>query len=138
MTTKPDFPVVIDPSAIVAMATREPERERFLQACFDAGSIQLSAAGFVEAALVLDNRGDPILSSQLDLLLGQLLIRVVPVTPGHARLARQAHREYGRGSGHPARLNFGDCFSYALAKDSGEPLLFKGTDFAQTDITSAI
>jgi ribonuclease VapC len=88
--------------------------------------------------LVLDNRADPILSSKLDLLLGQLSVIVVPVTPAHARLARQAHREYGRGSGHPARLDFGDCFSYALAKETGEPLLFKGTDFAQTDITPAI
>ena len=87
---------------------------------------------------MLNNRADPILSSQLDQLLAHLLVIVVPVTAGQARLARQAHRDYGRGSGHPAMLNFGACFSSALAKETGEPLLFKGTDFARTDITSAI
>jgi len=87
---------------------------------------------------VLDNWSDPILSKQLEQLLEQLSVSVVPVTTAQARIARRAQREYGRGSGHPARLNFGDCYSYALSKDTGEPLLFKGDDFSRTDVVPAI
>jgi len=87
---------------------------------------------------VLDNWSDPILSKQLEQLLEHLSVSVVPVTTAQARIARRAHREYGRGSGHPARLNFGDCYSYALSKDTGEPLLFKGDDFSRTDVVPAI
>jgi ribonuclease VapC len=138
MTMKPASLVVIDTSALVAIATREPEREKFLYRCLNDDSLQLSSAGYLEVAIVLDNRSDPILSKQLDQLLERLSISVVPVTPDQARIARRAHREYGRGSGHPARLNFGDCFSYALSKDTGEPLLFKGDDFSRTDVIPAI
>jgi ribonuclease VapC len=130
--------VVIDTSALIAIATREPEREPLLRRCLGGDRLQLSSAGYLEAAIVLDNRADPILSNQLDLLLEQLSIIVVPVTPAQARIARRAHREYGRGSGHSARLNFGDCFSYALSKDTGEPLLFKGDEFSRTDVVPAI
>ena len=100
--------------------------------------MQLSAAGYLEVAIVLDNWSDPILSKQLEQLLEQLSVSVVPVTTAQARIARRAQREYGRGSGHPARLNFGDCYSYALSKDTGEPLLFKGDDFSRTDVVPAI
>jgi len=138
MTMRPDLPVVIDPSAIIAMISGEPEVNDFLELCLTAETIRLSAAGYVEAAIMLDNRNPIAASVELDRLLELLSVSVVPVTPAQARIARQAHREYGRGSGHPARLNFGDCFSYALARDTAEPLLFKGTDFAQTDVVSAI
>ncbi len=137
-TTRLGSLVVIDPSVIVAMIKGEPEVGDLLELCVATSLIRLSAAGFVEAAIVLDNRNPAAASGELDELLELLSVVVVPVTPIHARLARLAHRQFGRGSGHPARLNFGDCFSYALAKQTGEPLLFKGTDFSQTDITPAI
>ena len=130
--------MVIDTSAIVAIATREPEREEFLARCLAQDRVQLSAAGYLEAAIVLDNRSDPVLSRQLDELLELMSVTIVPVTAAQARIARRAHREYGRGSGHPARLNYGDCFSYALAIDTGEALLFKGDDFVRTDVIPAV
>jgi ribonuclease VapC len=89
-------------------------------------------ANFVEAAVIIDA------SRRFDDLLKEAHIAVEPVTEAQARIAREAYRDFGKGSGHPARLNFGDCFAYALAKATGEPLLFKRTDFAQTDINSAI
>lgn len=138
MTKRPACLVVIDPSAIVAMINSEPEVRQILELCVASESIQLSAAGFVEAAIVLDNRNPAAASVELDELLDLLSVTIVSITPAQARLARQAYRDFGRGSGHPARLNFGDCFSYALAKDTGEPLLFKGTDFSQTDVVAAL
>ena len=81
--------------------------------------------------------GDPVASRRFDELIEAAQIATEPVTEAQARLARQAYRDFGKASGHPAKLNFGDCFSYALAKSRGEPLLFKGQDFAQTDVKSA-
>lgn len=78
------------------------------------------------------------LSGRFDDLVAAVPITVEPVTPRHADIARQAYRDFGKGSGHPARLNFGDCFAYALARATGQPLLFKGVDFSQTDVTSAL
>ena len=133
----PDFLVVIDPSAIVAMIAGENERGSFLQTCRTNAPIRLSAAGYLEAGIVVDGRGDPVLSRELDELLTMLGVVVEPVTATQARIARRAYQQFGRGSGHPARLNFGDCFSYALAMETAEPLLFKGTDFAHTDVLVA-
>lgn len=130
--------MVIDPSAIVAMIANEDERSTFLQTCRINAPVRLSAAGYLEAAIVVDGRGDPVLCRELDELLTMLGVIVEPVSATHARIARQAYQQFGRGSGHPARLNFGDCFSYALAKETAEPLLFKGTDFAQTDVLVAV
>jgi ribonuclease VapC len=130
--------VVIDPSAIVAMIEGKPGNQELLSRCMSSDRIQLSAAGFLEAAIVLDNRNAATSLTELDELLDNLGVTIVPVTPAQARIARRAHREYGRGSGHPARLNLGDCFSYALSKDTGEPLLFKGDDFSRTDVVRAI
>jgi len=138
MTNRRVCRVVIDTSAIVAMVNREPERAAFLRMCLAQERIRLSTAGYVETAMVLDRRGDPALSSQFDRLLIDLGVDVEPVTITQATLARAAHRRFGRGSGHPARLNFGDCFAYALAVDTGEPLLFKGEDFTRTDVVSAL
>ena len=86
---------------------------------------------------MVDSSGDPYASRRLDSLLEAARITICPVTATQAQIAREAYRDFGRGSGHPARLNFGDCFSYALAKDSGEPLLFNGDGFPHTDLTSA-
>ena len=85
----------------------------------------------------MDGKRDPTLSRELDDLIRSSAILIEPVTEQQARIAREAYRDYGKGSGHPAGLNFGDCFAYALARDLGEPLLYKGTDFAATDVRSA-
>jgi ribonuclease VapC len=97
----------------------------------------MSAGSFLEAAIVVDGRHDPILSRQLDELIATLKIAIEPVTYEQASIGRAAYRDFGRGSGHPARLNYGDCFAYALAKATGEPLLYVGNDFGHTDLRSA-
>ena len=99
---------------------------------------RISAANFVEAALVIDGSRDPIASRRFDDFFKEASIAVEPVTLEQARLAREAYRDFGKGSGHPAKLNFGDCFAYALAKATGEPLLFKGDGFIHTDIAPAL
>ena len=98
----------------------------------------ISAVNFVEFAVVIDASRDPIATRRFDDFIQEASISIEPVAEIQARIARDAYRDFGRGSGHPAKLNFGDCFAYALAKTSGEPLLFKGNDFAHTDITSAL
>ena len=113
---------------------REPDAIQLLKLMANAPSRRISAASYVELAAVIDGRRDPVLSGTIDTLLHNLLIEIAQFTPAQARLARNAYQQFGRGSGHPARLNMGDCFAYALARDLGEPLLFKGRDFALTDI----
>ncbi|HEU5350925.1 MAG TPA: type II toxin-antitoxin system VapC family toxin [Terracidiphilus sp.] len=130
--------MVIDTSALVAILHREPNHARF-STVLDASPVnKISAGTLVEAYIVIDRWKDPLLSSRFDDLLDGFSIRIEPVTPEQARIARQAYRDFGRGSGHPANLNFGDCFSYALARATREPILFKGDDFSRTDLTSAI
>ncbi len=109
----------------------------FLERIDAAPRCLLSAVNYVETAAVVDSLRDPVASRQLDDLLRESGITIQPVTTSQAYIARQAYRDFGKGSGHPAGLNFGDCFAYALAKESGEPLLFKGEDFGHTDVTSA-
>src|ERR1039458_3120037 len=94
------------------------------------------AHNFVEAVVVIDASGDPIASRRVDEFFKIAQISIDAVTGAHAQIARDAYRDFGKGSGHPTQLNFGDCFAYALAKSRGEPLLFKGNDFTHTDITS--
>lgn len=96
----------------------------------------MSTASFVEASIVIDSSRSPLLSARLDDLVALHRITLEPFTASQATIARQAYRDYGKGSGHPASLNFGDCFSYALAREFDEPLLYKGDDFTQTDIRS--
>jgi ribonuclease VapC len=129
--------VIVDSSALLAILFAEPERERFARALDMAPVRRLSAVNFVEAATRIDMRGNPLASDAFDDLIREAGIAVEPVTPEQAHLARRAYRAYGRGTGHAARLNLGDCFAYALAKDKGEPLLFKGNDFNHTDIETA-
>jgi len=126
--------MVIDTSALIALIAGEPEAETFLEAITEAPSASLSAASYVEAGIVLERF--PAHAAILDDLLIELDIDIVAVTATQARLAREAFRDFGKGR-HPAALNYGDCFSYALAKTIGEPLLFKGDDFARTDVESA-
>ena len=129
--------MIIDTSALIAILRDEPEAIACARAIEAAVSRRISAANFVETAIVIDGSRDPIASRRFDDLVREAQLVIEPVTEAQARVAREAYRDFGRGSGHPAKLNFGDCFAYALAKSSGEPLLFKGNDFAHTDITVA-
>lgn len=128
--------MVIDASAIVAIAFNEPEAKSFRERVADDPVRLISAATVFEASMVIETRLGEAGGGDLDLWLHKADVEIVPVTPEHADQARRAWRRYGKGR-HPAGLNFGDCFSYALAALSGEPLLFKGNDFSQTDIKAA-
>jgi len=130
--------VIIDTSALVAVIALEPEAPLFATAMDRAEVLRISAGSYVEAAIVLNRRRDPALDGKFEAMMNDVGFVVEPVTPEQARIARQAYRDYGKGSNHPAQLNFGDCFSYALARDKREPLLFKGDDFIHTDLRSAL
>ena len=130
--------MIVDASALIAILRNEPEALSCADAIENASARRISAANYVEAAAVIDESRDPIASRRFDDLLREAELVVEPVTEAQARLAREAYRDFGKGSGHPAQLNFGDCFAYALAKVTGEPLLFKGDDFTHTDIASAL
>ena len=128
--------MVIDTSAIVAIAMNESEAEAFERRIADAAGRLISAATVLEAAMVLETRlGEPG-GGELDLWLLRAGVEIVAVDTIHADQARRAWRRFGKGR-HPAGLNFGDCFSYALAALTQEPLLFKGNDFSKTDIEAA-
>jgi len=129
--------MIVDSSAVVAIHEGEPERQHFLGVLNGAKGNRISAATYVECAIVLDRKRPEQPTSRLDDLLDKLHVEVVPFTPEQARVARRAHQRFGRGSGHPAQLNLGDCFSYALAIAEDEPLLFKGDDFIHTDVRVA-
>lgn len=129
--------MVIDTSALIAVLLGEAAAERLIEAIEAAGSRKVSAATVVEASLVLLGRYGEAGDAQLDRLLQTISADIVPVDDVHVRAARDAAQRFGRGR-HPAALNFGDCFSYALAACSGEPLLFVGDDFSRTDIECAV
>ena len=125
--------MVIDTSAILAILFGEPEAATFAEAIEQDAVRLISAASVLEAAIVVESElGDPG-ARELDLLLYQAGITIVPFSPEHLAAARHAFRAFGKGR-HAAALNFGDCFSYALSKATGEPLLFKGEDFPRTDV----
>ena len=130
--------MIVDTSAVVAILRDEPESERFSGVIAAAAQPKMSVVNYVEAGVVADAAKSPAISRQLDELIRVAGVEIRPVTPEQGRLAREAYRDFGRGTGHPAKLNFGDCFAYALAKETGEPLLFKGTDFSETDLTPAV
>ncbi|HEX6142598.1 MAG TPA: type II toxin-antitoxin system VapC family toxin [Geminicoccaceae bacterium] len=128
--------MVIDTSAIVAILFDEPERRRFNEA-IEAHAVRLiSAATLLESSIVVEGRSGEAAGRELDLLLHRARFVTVPVDAGQVDLARHAFRRFGRGR-HPAALNFGDCFSYALALERRLPLLFKGDDFSRTDVEPA-
>lgn len=129
--------MILDTSAIVAILRKEPEAATLLTKVVQAPVSRISAATYLEAGIVIDSDSNPVLSRRLDDLIKEAPLSILPFTEAQAKLARAAYQDYGKGSGHPARLNFGDCFAYALAKDLGEPLLFKGDDFARTDVEAA-
>ena len=125
--------MVVDTSALLAVLFDEPEAEDFARAIARAEVSRMSAANLLEAGIVADCQTDARTGRQLDVLVADLRLRIEPVTEQQVGIARQAYLDFGRGN-HPAKLNFGDCFAYALANATGEPLLFKGDDFEQTDI----
>ena len=129
--------IVIDTSAVLAVVLKEAEGSAFLTAMLAGNDCLLGAANLLETRMVLHAR-DPANIPDMDLLLKRLRVRIEPVTESQSDLAFAAFRKFGKGMRHPAGLNFGDCFAYALAKDLGCPLLFKGNDFIHTDITPAI
>jgi len=125
--------MVIDTSAVLAILQDEPERRRFAESIEAADTRWMSAATWVESSLVVEARYGSDGLRDFDRLMERIAVEVVPVDLEQARAAREAFRRFGKGR-HPAGLNFGDCFSYALARVFGEPLLFKGGDFSQTDL----
>lgn len=130
--------MIVDTSALVAILTGEPEGTEFRELLRHTPGLRISAGSLLETAIVCDTREVSHLGRRLDSLVSALALEVVPVDHEQVTVARSAYREYGRGSGHPARLNFGDCFAYALASVTGEPLLFKGDDFTHTDLVAAL
>lgn len=129
--------MVIDTSALVAILFGEPEAERFAETIVNDPTRMISAASLLEASIVVESElGEPG-GRELDLLVWTTGIEVVPFTLDHLRVARHAYRTYGKGH-HPAGLNFGDCFAYALSLTTGEALLFKGDDFTRTDVTQKL
>lgn len=130
--------MIVDSSAVIAILTEEPEAIEFSDKIAAAKTLRMSVANFFEAAIVLDSKRSSAISRKLDELVRTAEIHLAAVDEAQARVAREAYRDFGKGSGHKAQLNFGDCFAYALAKTLNEPLLFKGTDFSQTDVRSAL
>ncbi len=129
--------MMIDSSVLIAILENEPEAVRLIEAITDDPIRLISAVSVVETSIVILNRRGEAGVTELDTFLQEAGIETVAVTPEQAALARQAYERYGKGR-HPARLNFGDCFSYAAAMAYGEPLLFKGNDFSETDIPCCI
>jgi ribonuclease VapC len=130
--------MIIDASALVALVRVESDADRFFRALSGTREPKrMSAANWLEAAIVIDGSKSPIASRRFDEAVAEAGIVIEPVTLEQADIARAADRDFGKGSGHPAQLNFGDCFAYALAKSMREPLLFKGDDFAHTDVAIA-
>jgi ribonuclease VapC len=130
--------MIVDPSALVTILKAEPEADVFAEVLDSSTTSKMSAASYFECSIVIDGLKNPVLSRHLDEVIDRFQIEIEPLTVEQARIARQAYRDYGKGSGHPAQLNFGDCFSYALARDKHEPILFKGDDFNHTDLRSAL
>jgi len=128
--------MILDTSAMVAILYREPEAPAFARLIQDADMCRISVANYVELSMVIENQLGPEGMRQAEAFLRRAGILIEPVTLDQGDLARQAFLDFGKGR-HQAGLNLGDCFSYALAKVTGEPLLFKGNDFSQTDIRTA-
>lgn len=129
--------MIVDSSALVAIALRDVSARRLLQVIAAAPTRRISAANLLETWMVLDRRGVPEGTALAERILARFDFAVEPVTAEQVAIARKAWARYGKGSGHPAQLNFGDCFAYALAKRLDEPLMFVGNDFVHTDVQTA-
>ena len=130
--------MIVDSSAVLAILFAEEDAEVYAGAIESAEECRMSAVNWLEAAIRIDLSGSPIASNAFDDFMREAGIRVEPVDLEQIQIARGAYRAYGKGTTHPAQLNLGDCFAYALAKLSSEPLLFKGSDFTRTDLTPAV
>ena len=129
--------MIIDSSAVLAILLGEADATRYENAIATAWPRRMSAVALLEAAMVVEGRGGAAAGQALDAVLEKASVELVAVTAEHAAAARRAWRRFGKGN-HPAALNFGDCFAYALAEMTGEPLLFKGSDFTRTDVSVAL
>jgi ribonuclease VapC len=129
--------MIVDASAVLAILMAEPDAEQFAGALMHSGQRAMSAVNWLEAALAVDRRGGAAARNQFETFFGRSGIEIVPVTRELALLARKAFDDWGKRR-HRASLNMGDCIAYALARQRGEPLLFKGNDFSQTDIEPAL
>ena len=129
--------MIIDTSAIMAILRDEPDAPELGEALTQAASVSISAATLVEACMVAEGRAGPPVRDRLDRLLAEGRVQVVPFTAEHAAVAADGWRRFGKGR-HPAGLNLGDCFAYALAQSRNEPLLFTGADFSLTDVKAAL
>jgi ribonuclease VapC len=130
--------MVVDSSAVLAILLGEDDAAIYAGAIESADECRMSAVNWLETAIRIDLGGDPIASNAFDDFMREAGIVVEPVDFEQVQIARGANRAYGKGTTHPARLDFGDCFAYALAKLASEPLLFKSSDFAQTDLIPAV
>ena len=126
--------MIVDASALITIVLEEFGFEAYLETLLQSPANRMSAATFLEAAIVVDRLPNPRATIRFNELISDLGFIIEPVTAHQATIARDAHRRFGRGSGHPAKLNFGDCFAYALATARDEPLLFVGQDFIHTDV----
>ena len=126
--------MIVDTSVLVAIIGQEQDAPLYAAALESSPVNRISAGTWLEASSVIDRARDPLVSRRLDEILAQGAFVIEPVTASQARIAREAYRDFGKGSGHPASLNFGDCFAYALARELDEPLLCTGDDFRHTDI----
>jgi len=129
--------VIVDSSALLAIILDEPDAERFALAIADAEEARIGAPNWVEVAIVTSARADSTLLDRMEGFVSDLRLRIAPFLASHALEARRAWQTFGRGR-HPARLNYGDCMAYGFAKAEGDALLFKGGDFALTDIEPAL
>ena len=129
--------MIVDTSAILAILREEPEAEAFNAALLEAPRVAMSAATLLEVTMVTEGRAVPGIRSRVERLLAQSGMDIIPFTAEHAAIAADGWRRFGKGR-HPAGLNLGDCFAYALAQSRNEPLLFKGADFSQTDVKAAL
>ncbi|MCM0020497.1 MAG: type II toxin-antitoxin system VapC family toxin [Tagaea sp.] len=130
--------MIVDSSALIAILRKEDESPSFLAAIEASSMRSISAVNLVESSIVAQRSGGAAGEAILDELVVRFELHPVSVDLRQMEIAREAHRRFGKGTGHPARLNFGDCFAYALAKATGRPLLYKGADFALTDIEPAV
>jgi ribonuclease VapC len=130
--------MILDSSALIAILKGEPEAAALKAALLASQDLFLSAASYLETCIVVDGYKSAVLRARLEEILEETETQIAPFTAEQAQIARQAYRDYGRGSGHPANLNFGDCFAYALARTKKQPLLYKGDHFRHTDLRSAV
>jgi ribonuclease VapC len=130
--------MILDTSVLISILKGEAEAAGFSEATEAAEELSISSGNYLEASIVVGGLGNPKLNARLEEIFEDAGIAIEPFTAEQARIARQAYRDYGKASGHPANLNFGDCFAYALARVKREPLLYKGDDFGHTDVRPAL